>query len=97
MGDSVNYAVFNELCRGRGTTVSAYLRGIGLDDSNAGRWKNGGNPSVAVLVRIAEDFGVSADCLLGLPARGSSDAERLDDDEARLVFGYRELNAQGRS
>ena len=61
----MNYLLFEELCKRNGTTPSALSKRLGLSKGNTTSWKNGGNPSVEVLCKIADELNCTTDCLLG--------------------------------
>lgn len=60
----VNYERFCKLCKDNGTTPTAFTLKLGLSKGNASSWKRGGNPSVEILIKIANEFNCSIDYLL---------------------------------
>lgn len=58
------YGQFITLCDNKGVSPSAVVQAIGLNKSNATFWKNGSLPSSTNMKKLAEYFGVSADCLI---------------------------------
>jgi transcriptional regulator with XRE-family HTH domain len=62
----VFYEQLKIACEKKQTTVTALLKSFNLSTANTGKWKNGGFPSVEVLLRISQYLNVSTDYLLGL-------------------------------
>ena len=62
----MNYVAFKKACKGKGTTPTALSLKLGLKKGNATSWKNGGNPSVEILIKLAVELDCSTDYLLGL-------------------------------
>lgn len=60
------YERFKTVCTNKKTTVTEYLKSIGMSTGNTGRWKAGGLPSGELLIKISNDFNVSVDYLLGV-------------------------------
>lgn len=63
-GNLTFYSQFIALCDNKGVSPSAAVQAIGLNKSNATFWKNGSLPSSTNMKKLAEYFGVSADCLM---------------------------------
>ena len=61
----MNYLLFEELCKSNGTTRAALSRKLGISKSNMNNWKNGSNPSVEVLCKLADELNCTTDSLLG--------------------------------
>lgn len=61
----VNYLFFERKCKECGTTPTALSSKLGLSKGNASNWKKGGNPSVEVLIKIADELNCTVDSLLG--------------------------------
>ena len=61
----MDYLLFETLCKSNGTTPTAISRKLGISKANTTNWKNGGNPSVEVLCKIADELNCTTDCLLG--------------------------------
>lgn len=61
----MEYDKFAALCKAKGTTPTALTLKIGLSKGNATSWKNGGNPSADVLIKLADELECSIDYLLG--------------------------------
>jgi transcriptional regulator with XRE-family HTH domain len=53
------------MCKINNTTPTAFTLKLGLSKGNAASWKRGGNPSVEILTKIADEFNCSTDYLLG--------------------------------
>ena len=58
------YENFVSLCNSIHKSPTATIVAIGLERSSVTRWKNGGSPSDATVLRIADYFGVSVAELL---------------------------------
>ncbi len=82
----MNYENLKAACKAKGTSLTAYVESIGLDTGNTGRWRHGGNPSIPVLVRMANDLEVTTDYLLGRADNPSRDT--APPDEHWLVKAY---------
>lgn len=61
----MNYSLFEELCKTNNTTPTALSKKIGLSKGNTSNWKSGGNPSVDILCKIADELNCTTDALLG--------------------------------
>lgn len=61
----MNYVAFEQICKENGTTPTAISRKLGLTKGNTTSWKKGGNPSVEVLVQLADELNCTTDYLLG--------------------------------
>ena len=61
----MNYAFFEKMCSLKGTTPTALSQKLGLSKGNTSNWKNGGNPSVSILVQLADELNCTTDELLG--------------------------------
>ena len=55
------WQVFTNLCAEHGKSATTVLEDLGLSNGNANRWKNGGGPTLATAMRIAEYFCCSLD------------------------------------
>lgn len=82
----MDYIAFDRLCREKHTTPTALALQLGLSKGNTSSWKKGGNPSVDILIKIADELNCTVDLLLGR-AEKSSSAVKLDSDE-QLLIGY---------
>lgn len=60
----MNYTHFVELCKSKGETPKSVSRKIGLSNGNTNSWKNGGNPSVEVILKLMKELGCTADELI---------------------------------
>lgn len=88
------YERLNLLCEHSGTTITAFVKSLGVSGSAATSWKKGTMPNARIVVLSANHFGVSADYLLGItddPRPYSSlDSERaLTYDEETLIENLR--------
>lgn len=61
----MDYLFFKTRCKECGTTPTALSLKIGLSKGNTSSWKKGGNPSVEVLIKIADELNCTVDRLLG--------------------------------
>ncbi|MDE6780782.1 MAG: helix-turn-helix domain-containing protein [Ruminococcus sp.] len=84
----MNYSLFEELCKNNNTNPTALSKKIGLSKGNTSNWKNGGNPSVDVLCRIADELNCTTDALLG---REENQTITLTVDEQELLENYSKL------
>lgn len=83
----MDYVVFSELCSKQNTTPTALTLKLGLSKGNANSWKKGGNPSVDVLIKLADELNCTVDLLLGRHQE-KLDAQELSTDEQRLLHMY---------
>lgn len=60
----MNYERFSNLCKNKGTTPTAVTLSLGLSKGNASSWKKNGNPSVEILIKLADYLDCSVDYLL---------------------------------
>ncbi|MCL2771990.1 MAG: helix-turn-helix domain-containing protein [Oscillospiraceae bacterium] len=60
------YEQLQKLCKERGIKLSPLLHKLGMSASGVNRWQNGVLPNGETLIKFAEYFGVSTDCLLGM-------------------------------
>lgn len=58
------YKHLKNICVERGTSPSAVAIAIGISKSNVTRWKKGGNPGMAILLKIAHLLDISVDELI---------------------------------
>ncbi len=66
----------------RGIRQEELGRRIGASKQSVSNWENGNIlPSIDVLIRLADFFGVSTDYLLGRDSRKTLDADGLTNDE----------------
>ncbi len=84
----MNYTLFEELCKKNNTNPTALSKKIGLSKGNTSNWKNGGNPSVDILCKIADELNCTTDALLG---REENQTTKLTDDEQELLENYSKL------
>lgn len=82
----MNYSLFDELCRSNNTTPTALSKKIGLSKGNTSNWKNGGNPSVDILCKIADELNCTTDALLG-----REEYQAKTTDEQALISNYEKL------
>ncbi|MBD5142903.1 MAG: helix-turn-helix transcriptional regulator [Ruminococcus sp.] len=61
----MDYTQFEKLCECNGTTPTALSKKLGISKGNTTNWKNGGNPSVEILCKIADELNCTTDTLLG--------------------------------
>lgn len=61
------YEKIEELCREKGTTITAMERAVGFSRGSVGKLKKGVKTSPERLQKIAEYFGVSVASLIGEP------------------------------
>ena len=91
----VDYVRFEEMCKKKGTSPTAVTLNLGLSKGNATSWKNRGNPSVDILIKIAKELECSTDYLLGLEACAPKEAPAaragLDEYQQDLLNTYNAL------
>lgn len=56
---------YEELAKLNGSSVNAIAKELGLSSGSVTAWKNGTDPSIKAIEKIAERFNVSIDYLLG--------------------------------
>ncbi|MCM1579294.1 MAG: transcriptional regulator [Ruminococcus sp.] len=78
----MNYAVFDALCKDKGTSPTALSQKLGLSKGNASSWKRGGNPSVEVLLKITEELNCTTDELVN--PNYSSNSKR--NEQGKMTF-----------
>lgn len=61
----MNYDAFKTRCKEKGYSASSLVTELGISKSNITNWKNGGNPSYDVLIKIAQTLECSVGYLLG--------------------------------
>lgn len=60
----MNYDAFKERCDAKNLTPTAVVKELGISKANITNWRNGGNPSAEVLVKLADKLDCSVDYLL---------------------------------
>ena len=85
----MNYAVFDNLCKEKGTTPTALSKKLGLSKGNTSSWKKGGNPSVDILIIIADELDCTTNKLLGIER--DSNISELSTEEKILLTYFRVL------
>lgn len=58
------WQVFTKLCNAHGESATCVLSKLELSKGNANRWKNGGGPTLATAVKIAQYFNITLDELI---------------------------------
>ena len=83
----VNYLFFERKCKECGTTPTALSSKLGLSKGNASNWKKGGNPSVEVLIKIADELNCTVDSLLGREQQLTMELpdQQLTENEEEIV------------
>lgn len=61
----MNYEAFKQKCKEKGYSASSLVTELGISKSNITNWKNGGNPSYEILIKIAQTLECSVGYLLG--------------------------------
>ena len=85
----MNYTVFENLCKEKGTNPTALSLKLGLSKGNTTSWKKGGNPSVEVLMQIADELNCTTDYLL--TGKEKSPKSELSDLELELLEKFNSL------
>ena len=76
----MNYEHFVELCNAKGESPKSISRKIGLANGNTNSWKNGGNPSVDVILKLVGELDCTADELI-VPDYQNRNYVKADNDE----------------
>ena len=50
----MNYNAFKQKCKEKGYSASSLVTELGISKSNITNWKNGGNPSYEILIKMAQ-------------------------------------------
>ena len=50
----MNYDAFKQRCKEKGYSASSLVTELGISKSNITNWKNGGNPSYDILIKMAQ-------------------------------------------
>lgn len=58
------YERLKELCKNRGTSVTAMAKALNLSSGNVTNWKHGRKPKVYIALKIAEFLNVSVEYLM---------------------------------
>ena len=61
----MNYNAFKQKCKEKGYSASSLVTELGISKSNITNWKNGGNPSYEILIKMAQTLECSVGYLLG--------------------------------
>lgn len=61
----MDYNAFKTRCKEKGYSPSSLVAALGLSTSNITNWKNGGNPSYEILVKISQELECSVGYLIG--------------------------------
>ncbi len=85
----MNYTVFENLCKEKGTNPTALSLKLGLSKGNTTSWKKGGNPSVEVLMQIADELNCTTDYLL--TGKEKSSKSELSDLELEFLEKFNNL------
>lgn len=83
----MNYTVFENLCKEKGTNPTALSLKLGLSKGNTTSWKKGGNPSVEVLMQIADELNCTTDYLL--TGKEKNPSMELSEDERNLLLIFK--------
>lgn len=88
----MDYDIFDTLCKQHGTTPTALVLKLGLSKGNTTSWKNGGNPSVEILIKLSDELNCTSDLLLGKePEKEKQHTIILKPDEIELLSYYNQL------
>ena len=85
----MNYSVFENLCKEKGTTPTALALKLGLSKGNTTSWKKGGNPSVEILMQLSDELNCTTDYLL--TGKEKSSKSELSDLELELLEKFNKL------
>jgi transcriptional regulator with XRE-family HTH domain len=80
------YEHFKSLCNEKKTTPTAVIKALGLSTSKITAWKNGSEPKMNVLEKLADYFNVSLDYFAGRPEAivGGADKKNNDDEASNF-------------
>jgi len=92
----MNYNNLKKACFAKGILLSQYLESKGLSTSNTGKWKNGGNPSIPLLIEMANDLDVDVNFLLGIEKDASAEASDEEYNIERFRALIQQLTHEGR-
>ena len=83
------YKKLRDLCEQNNMTVNELAQSLRLSSGSPTAWKNGTIPRPSTVERIAVEFGVTADYLLGNEKAPTGNGERTvsDDDIKFALFG----------
>ena len=88
------YEVYVRLCNDKGKTPSSVATDIGLSKAMVSRWKKGGSPSDATLIKVADYFGLSPTDLHKMEAEEkkpvTSEGDRLSEKERQIIMMLRD-------
>lgn len=82
------YEQLKKACKINGTNPSNILKEFNLSTGNTGRWKDGGTPSVEVLLKLADRLKCSTDfllCLTDIPEPKIS----LSSEDWNVISAYK--------
>lgn len=80
----MDFNKFRTACAAKGTSPTALVTKLGLSSGNVTSWKNGGNPSIEILTKIAGELDVTTDYLLG--AEQKKEVKSIKDQHPELYF-----------
>jgi transcriptional regulator with XRE-family HTH domain len=86
------YSYLKKACAKNKTTPTAVAREVGITTANTGKWKNGGTPSVDILLKLSDRLSVSTDYLLkgeephSMPAKKEVNSVNTHIMKKRLVL-----------
>lgn len=75
------FAQYEFLCMGKGKTVNAVAKELGIPSASVTQWKQGSTPRAATVKKIADYFGVTAQYLLygDLPEESIKEERPIQD------------------
>jgi transcriptional regulator with XRE-family HTH domain len=88
------YERLKELCKKRGTSVTAMSKKLGLSSGNVTNWKNGRNPKTEIIIKIANYLGVSVEYLMGNNESNNSTKTKISEEDIKVaLFGGDDADA----
>lgn len=69
----MNYNALKQKCKEKGYSASSLVTKLGISKSNITNWKNGGNPSYNILIKMAQTLECSVGYLLGTESEDTKD------------------------
>lgn len=75
------YDTFRSVCKKHGTTLTGELKAIGRSTGLTGRWRDGCDPSLTIVVELAAHMGVSLDELVLGVDHSSAEAKGISSEQ----------------
>ena len=79
--ESITYQRIKELCAKHQTTIQKLEKELGLSNASIQKWKYINTPSVNNIIKVANDFNVSIDFILGRTEIESNISDIMKDED----------------